>query len=183
MSKAKDLFRKQYAERKLTYQTSFPWLRKVLKKYLHSRYNVTIKILKGIQGERILDYGCGDGNLLFHLHHQFSYCYGLDIVSSRIKEAKNYVHLNLTNDEEKFHFLENDPDKPPPYPDGYFDVVICIAVLPLVYDPYFIATEFHRILRCGGYLAIECANFAYFRNRLKLLLGKLPTTTPTNISL
>ena len=93
------------------------------------------------------------------------------------------MHLNLTNDEEKFHFLENDPDKPPPYPDGYFDVVICIAVLPLVYDPYFIATEFHRILRCGGYLAIECANFAYFRNRLKLLLGKLPTTTPTNISL
>ena len=183
MSEVRNLFEKQYTDKKLAYRVSFPTLRKLFKKHLCTRYDVTIKLLNGIQGERILDYGCGDGRLLFQLHPQFNECHGLDIVSSRIRQARNYVDLNFPELKGKFHFVQNSPDKPIAYPDEYFDVVLCIAVLPWIYNPYSIGKEFYRVLKHGGYLVMECANFAYFKNRLKLLLGRLPTTTPIDISL
>jgi SAM-dependent methyltransferase len=39
-----------------------------------------------------------------------------------------------------------------PRPDGYFDAVICNAVLEHVRNPEEVVQEFHRVLKRGGYL-------------------------------
>jgi ubiquinone/menaquinone biosynthesis C-methylase UbiE len=63
------------------------------------------------------------------------------------------------------------------FPDEMFDAVTCIAVIEHVFDPYFVVGEVHRVLKDGGIFVAEVPNIAYIKQRVKLLLGKLPVTS------
>lgn len=182
MNRSKMLFEKQYKEKKLTYKESFPKLRKILRKYLNTRDDVVKKILEEVNGGNYLDYGCGDGSLLFELGSSYDECCGYDIASSRLQKARDYVRNNMRSFENKYKFIEVDPDCRIEIQNDYFDVVTCVAVFPWVYDIYFLGKELHRVLKPGGVLVSEVANYAYFKRRIKLLLGRLPSITPTSIT-
>jgi SAM-dependent methyltransferase len=104
---------------------------------------------------RILDAGCGEGrNMTFFINNGFN-IYGIDTNPDAVKMARIYCKsLNRSYEVEQIQKfpLENNP-----FPDHFFDAIICINVLHsaknrkefiLWFDQLF------RILNIGGFLLL-----------------------------
>jgi len=170
----KELYERQYGEKKLISVNSFPFLRRVFKRFDLHREDLALSFLDG--GEKLLDVGCGSGSLMFKARDKFKEVYGIDISPSRVETAKknavkkfgenNNLHFQLCSINEKIDF-----------PDAMFDAVTCIAVIEHIFDPYFVICEIHRVLKNGGIFIVEVPNIAYIKQRISLLFGKLPVTS------
>ena len=128
----KELYEKQYGEKKLRSNSSFLFLRRIFKKFDLHRESLALSMLKDSRG-KFLDIGCGSGSLVFKARKEFNEVYGIDISSSRIKEAKEKVKEGLKN----VYFDTGNLDQKLNFSDKAFDVVTCLAVLEHVFDPYF----------------------------------------------
>lgn len=173
----KKFYEKQYGVKKLinVSQRQFFGLRKILKKYDWDRYIVS-KQLAG-SGERILDIGCGNGNMLQKIKDRYQKLYGVDISPFRLEEAKKITKNLYPSDILKFKFLEGNADNTLSFPDDFFDTIICIAVIEHVYDIFSLIREMYRVLKPDGYVIAQVPNIAYFKHRISLLFGKLPVTS------
>lgn len=122
-------------------------------------------------GERTLDVACGDGSLVLMASKKFKEVYGVDISSERILKAKKEaLEKNLKN----VVFKRCDVNNGLPFEDKYFDSLTAVAALAFFFDPYFVVSEFNRVIKENGSLIVEVPNLAYFPRRLNLLFGKLP---------
>ena len=171
----KKLYEKQYGEKKLINVSSFPFLRKKLKKYDLSREDLVLELLDNAKG-KLLDVGCGNGLLIFRVRRKFNEIYGIDISPTRIKEARELAEHKFPNDN-KIKFSVCDINKVINFPKEMFDTATCIAVLEHIFDPYFVVNEICRILKPGGIFILEVPNIAYVKYRIRLLFGKLPVTS------
>jgi SAM-dependent methyltransferase len=62
-----------------------------------------------------------------------------------------------------------------PYPDGHFATVLCCELLEhLKYDPMWMMSEIHRILRPGGILLLTTPNIVSLRSVRAVLRGRHP---------
>lgn len=95
------------------------------------------------KGLRILDVGCGPGNLpAFCDTREGSSWVGIDLWDHQLRQAAEkgvYRHLLQAN------LLEGLPLK-----DGSFDVVVCSEVLMYIPNSDRMIAEFHRVLKNGG---------------------------------
>ena len=175
----KKLYEKQFGEKKLVNvsQRRFWGLRKLLKKHDWDRCTVTEQLVGLHGGSRVLDIGCGEGSLLRRFEGKFEELYGLDVAPSCLREAEQKVKEFCPAEVSKFSFTEANADECLPFPDDYFDVVTCIAVIEHVFDVFFLVKEVHRVLKPGGYVIAEVPNIAYLKYRISFLLGKLPVTS------
>jgi len=107
----------------------------------------------------------------------FSELYGVDVSSTRLKKAREEIIKLYPSEVSNFRFIEGDLDKKLSFPDNYFDVVICVAVMEHVFDIFSLVGEIHRILRPNGYAIVQVPNICYLRYRIQFLLGKLPATS------
>ena len=75
----KKIYEKQYGEKKLINSSlgKFWGLRKFFKKYDWDRYTVTERLIE--PGKRILDIGCGNGNMLRKVKDRYQELYGVEI--------------------------------------------------------------------------------------------------------
>jgi 2-polyprenyl-3-methyl-5-hydroxy-6-metoxy-1,4-benzoquinol methylase len=169
----KELYEKQYGDKKLISKNSFLMLRRVFANLDIHREDLALSLLDG--GEKLLDVGCGNGSLVFKARTKYKQVYGIDISPSRIKEAQmnnmqspdmNACKFAVCNINEKLDF-----------PDAMFDAATSIAVIEHVFDPYFVVAEVFRVLKPGGIFIAEVPNIAYIKQRINLLLGKLPVTS------
>jgi 2-polyprenyl-3-methyl-5-hydroxy-6-metoxy-1,4-benzoquinol methylase len=172
----KELYEKQYehVKDKPIDIYSFPFLRKIFKNFDLHREELALNFLD--KGDKLLDVGCGRGSLLFKAKQKFNEVYGIDISPSRIEQAKkdafvkfpenHSIQLSLCNINEKIN-----------YTDCTFDAVTLIHILEHVFDPYFVVSEAYRVLKQNGILVANVPNIAYIKQRIKLLLGKLPITS------
>jgi methionine biosynthesis protein MetW len=177
----KKIYESQYGEKKLIglKQLQFFGLRELLKRWDIDRYDMACKLASN--GERVLDVGCGNGSMLFRLIHKYSKLYGIDITPSRLEDARKTVAETYSDLPNKFYFCEGNLDRAMEFESDYFDTIICLATLEHVYDIYNLIKEVHRILKPGGDIIVEVPNIAYFKYRMKLLLGILPiTSSPHN---
>lgn len=117
-------------------------------------------------GNRMLDIGCGDGQLCFRFEKNFKEIYGIDVSKYRIEKAQNKTSNS------KYFFSVADMDSKLPFKDNYFDVVTIITTFQYCYNPFFTLQEINRVLRKNGMLFIELSNIAWFVYRLQLLFGK-----------
>ncbi|MBA7514951.1 2-methoxy-6-polyprenyl-1,4-benzoquinol methylase, mitochondrial [subsurface metagenome] len=173
----KKLYEKQYGEKKLTNvpKKQFLGLRKFLKRYDYNRYDVAEHLID--PGERILDIGCGNGNMLRKVKDRYQELYGVDISPSRIEEAIKITKDLCPSDILKIKFVEGNADSSLPFQDNYFDTIVCIAVIEHVYDIFFLVKEIYRTLKPGGYVIAEVPNIGYLKYRIQFLFGKLPATS------
>ena len=171
----KKLYEKQYGEKKLINVSSFPFLRKKLKKYDLSREDLVLELLDNAKG-KLLDVGCGNGLLIFRVRRKFNEIYGIDISPTRIKKTQELAEHKFPNDN-KINFFVCDINKVINFPKEMFDTATCIAVLEHIFDPYFVVNEICRILKPGGIFILEVPNIAYVKYRIRLLFGKLPVTS------
>lgn len=100
-------------------------------------------------GRRVLDVACGTGNLAIPLARQGAIVTGVDIASNLLIQARERAaaeDLTATFDEGDAEQL--------PYADASFDAVVTMFGAMFAPRPELVASEFARVLRPGGVLAM-----------------------------
>ena len=117
-------------------------------------------------GSRVLDLGCGEGNLLDHLVRQKK------VIGSGIERNENRVATCI---QKGLTVLQGDINKEvEDYPDNRFDYVILSQTLQQVYAP---DALIRSMLRIGTKGIVSFPNFSHWRVRLQLLAtGHAPVT-------
>jgi methionine biosynthesis protein MetW len=125
-------------------------------------YAAIVKLVK--PGSKVLDLGCGGGQLLQLLREDKGVLgYGVDLSPDLILDC---IGKGLSV------FQGNLDEGLRDFEDQSFDYVILNQTLPVVHRPTFVMEEMLRVGRCG---IVSFANFAYWRIRLRLLLnGRMP---------
>ena len=105
---------------------------------------------------KILDAGCGEGrNMVYFIKNDFN-IYGIDVNSDAVKMAKFYCKsLNRTFEVEN---IQNFAIEENPFPDQFFDAIICINVLHSAKNQNDFFKWFEqlvRILKSGGLLLLS----------------------------
>lgn len=115
-------------------------------------------------GERVLDLGCGHGDLLLRLRREKGiHERGIECDGAAVAEA---IARGLAVVEGELGEWVGD------LPAGSYDLVILNQVLPLMEDP---VAVIEAALRVGRRVAVTYPNFAHWRIRVTLgLVGRLP---------
>jgi methionine biosynthesis protein MetW len=116
-------------------------------------------------GSRVLDLGCGNGELLQHLQqHKGCSGYGIEIddagVQACVQRGVNVIQLNL---EEGLALFD----------DASFDVVLQLDTLQHLRNTETLLRETARVGRIG---VLSFPNFAHWPNRLRVATGRMPVT-------
>lgn len=116
-------------------------------------------------GEKVLDLGCDDGQLLAHLIDTRSICgYGVEKDPARvidcIQRGINVLQIDLEGG-------LNDFD------DQFFDHVIMSLSLQAIQNTVGIL---HEMLRVGREAIVSFPNFAYWRHRQSIINGRMPVS-------
>ena len=117
-------------------------------------------------GSRVLDVGCGDGQLLQLLSDKR----GVD--ARGIEISREGVNLCVTKG---LAVIQGDADVDlADYPDDAFDYVILSQTLQATRRPRWVLEQ---MLRIGRHAIVSVPNFGYWRMRLQLLTrGRMPVT-------
>lgn len=115
-------------------------------RFVKVMYNPLLdELSKNVEG-KILDVGCGTGNILCKLVNGERELFGIDLsenmVSECSKRVKNYAEIKVADAE---HI---------PYQDNFFDVLICNASFHHYPHPEEVLKEMKRVLKNGGKLLI-----------------------------
>jgi len=122
-------------------------------------------ILKLIpHGSKVIDLGCGNGTLLSYLKKERNASVkGIELAPSGVKTCRK----------KKLDVVQGRIDEQLPFKDDSFDYAICNVTIQMVMYPEILLREMRRIAR---FQIISFPNFAFYRNRIQLMLsGKMPT--------
>jgi len=169
----KELYERQYGQKRLISAMSFRRLRKLFKNLDLCREDSALSFLDG--GDKLLDAGCGSGSLVFRARQKFNEVYGIDISPTRIEQAKKNAAEKFT-DTRGIHFSCCNINDRVDFSDSTFDAATSIQVIEHVLDPYSVITEIHRVLKKDGIFIADVPNIAYIKHRVRLLFGRLPIT-------
>lgn len=128
------------------------------------RYDLQIIANLVKPNSKVLDIGCGDGELLYFLKHQKNTDgRGLEIEQTKVSQAlMRGLSVIQGNAEEDLNS----------YPNQTFDYTILSQTLQATQKPKEVLQE---MLRIGKFAIVSLPNFAFYKNRLHLLLkGKMP---------
>lgn len=129
------------------------------------------------KGKKVLDAGAGDGLFAKLMEEK-----GNEVICVELSDE-----LILRCEENGLKCVKANLNSELPFPDNYFDVVFCRAVIEHLFDPWQFFEESYRVLKGGGCIIITTSNTAFVKDRLMLMIGKFPLThdlkhyTPKNL--
>lgn len=132
-------------------------------------------LLEGLSGT-FLEYGCGSGSLLLELakEDRFSECIGVDISEKALSMVGKAWSDQSKKDKVKLMMPQD--DHLPDIPDGSVDVIVSLATIEHVINPYVVLDELHRIASDEAVLVCCVPNYAYIKHVVQLLFGIQPRT-------
>ncbi len=120
-------------------------------------------------GKRVLDVGCGRGQIGRILYEQFGCAVtGIEMNPEFARECVGYVRVIIGNAEDQ-ELLSSCSER--------FDVIICGDVLEHMRKPEVPLRAFHQLITPGGRLLVSVPNVAQIRIRLMLLGGRWDYTS------
>jgi len=134
----------------------------------------TKKFLGRPAGQKILEGGCGRGQIVYALRELGYDAYGIDYAESTVRKIN-----------EKFPELKVSPGDVTKleFPDGFFDAYWSLGVIEHFWDGYDeIASEMARVLKKGGFLFLTFPQFSPLR-KMKAKSGSYPDIGECRISL
>ena len=131
---------------------------------LHYHQMILKKIKERSGTKSILDIGCSTG----YLGQEIKKCedakvVGIDISRKALHRASAVLDEVILGDIEKMN---------PTWPQNYFDIIICADILEHLFDPKAVLTKIRKYLKPDGLLLLSMPNVAYWKLRLKLLMGQ-----------
>lgn len=115
-------------------------------KFCADMYLPLIKEIHKVKGGKLLDLGCGNGNVLVQLIKDDYTLTGVDLSEEMIEQAKKrldgHAELLVADAEEL------------PFPKDTFDILICNASFHHYPNPAGVLKEMRRVVRCGSTLLI-----------------------------
>jgi len=118
----------------------------------------------------ILDIGCGEGTFGKLVREKLKpnnvSLVGLDISNIAIELASNYYNTLHVIDIENENLIDT--------LKTHFDYVVCLETLEHVFNPESVLKKVRSVLKPRGYLITSFPNFAFYRNRLTVLIGEFP---------
>lgn len=124
------------------------------------RHRAVLGLLAGLPPGRVLDYGCGYGDLTYAISRTHPDVMGVDVAPDRVDFARSqYAPLRF----------EVCPTQGLDLPDASLDIVASVVVLPFVPDPDAYLDEVRRVLRPGGHLLIATKTWPVLRRMYRRL--------------
>lgn len=134
-----------------------------------------------IEGRKILDIGSGVGIMALALKNSGADVVGVDKFvfpdeSENFYSISNFEKLKRIWDENGIKVIKADINEEKlPFPDGYFDIVVCDATIEhLDWSPKDLFKDVRRVLKDGGLFLLTTPNQANLLRRLRFLLGLSP---------
>lgn len=115
-------------------------------KFVKGMYDVLVSEIQKSENGRILDVGCGNGNLFTLLPDGKYELYGVDFSQNMIDEAKKNCKTSAT-------FSLADAENLP-FDDDTFDIIVCNASFHHYTHPNTVLREMNRVLKPNGKLLI-----------------------------
>ena len=126
------------------YHTRSPWPVRVLERM---RVRAVVRALAAPPGARVLEVGCGAGNVLEAVEAER---FGIDLSPSLLGKARARLGRGA-------RLCRGDAARLP-FCDGAFDRVYCSEVLEHVLEPEAVLREMRRVLRPGGFVVVSIPN-------------------------
>lgn len=143
-SKIKDWYNRKYCEKGISFCRP------------PEAYEVYLNYLKAESGKRLLDVGCGTGNLFKAANKRGLKTYGVDLSDEAVRIAQqNYPSSKITVGSGTWLNL----------PDGFFDYVTCLGALEHFLDMEKSITEMVRVGRDDAIFCIVVPNVNYFYDK------------------
>lgn len=116
-------------------------------------YPFVAQFASNIQALRILDVGCGNGQLLAELICRYpnSFFYGTELSSGRIKLAQQYLGCDVS-------FVQTGSSGYIPFQDNVFDLIFVTEVIEHLKQPVLFLREIYRLLASSGRLVLTTPN-------------------------
>jgi SAM-dependent methyltransferase len=111
----------------------------------------------------ILEIGCGKGETLNWLK-SIRFCrtiVGVELSPDVAKVAKEKIDFVIQGDIENIEL---------PYPDEYFDLILCLDVLEHLRDPWSTIEKLTKFLKTGGILIASIPNVRHYKVIIPLIL-------------
>lgn len=144
---------------------------------LTGRDSIVYPLLAGRSGV-FLEYGCGSGSLLLSIAREprFARVIGVDISENALDSIRRAWMDAYPASANKVELFRPVDDTIPTITSESCDVIVSVATIEHVIDPYIVLDELYRIAKPDAMLICSVPNYAYIKHRLALLFGRLPKT-------
>ncbi len=119
--------------------------------------NKLADIFRSLAAGKVLDLGCGEGNISQRLKSM-----GFDVTAADADRSR-FRHGDSVP------FYPCDLEKALPFPDGQYDYVLFAEVIEHLRNPFFVVREISRVLKEGGVLVISTPNILNLGSRMRFL--------------
>lgn len=111
------------------------------------------------QRQKILDIGCGIGNISYKIQNQGFDIKGIDFSKVAVEKARKKIPAKCW-----------DLDEGIPFDDNLFDIVWAGDIIEHVFDPCGLLKEVNRVLKKGGHLFLTTPNDFNIHQRVNIFL-------------